>query len=40
MTKRIFAGHSSAKVKKMGEVWQKIDLFGPYSVSPNPLQKK
>jgi hypothetical protein len=38
-TKRIFAGRSSAKVKKMGEVWRKMVLFGPDSVPPNQLLK-
>jgi Transposase IS66 family len=36
-TKRIFVGYSSAMVKKICEVWQKIDLFGPDSVPPNQL---
>jgi hypothetical protein len=35
--KRIFVGHSSAMVKKMGEVWRKMSLFGPDSVPPNQL---
>jgi hypothetical protein len=37
-TKRIFEGRSSATVKKMCEVWRKMDLFGPDSLPPNPLQ--
>ena len=37
-TKRIFAGRSSATVKKICEVWRKMDLFGPDNVPPNQLQ--
>jgi molecular chaperone HscB len=35
--KLIFAGRSSAKACKMGEVWRKIGLFGPGAVPPNQL---
>jgi hypothetical protein len=37
--KRIFAGRSSATVKKMGEVWRKMGFFGPDSVPSNQLQQ-
>jgi hypothetical protein len=36
--KRIFAGRSSATVKKMGAVWREMGLFGPDSVPPYQLQ--
>jgi hypothetical protein len=37
-TKRIFAGRSSAMVKKIREVWRQMGLFGPESVPPKQLQ--
>jgi hypothetical protein len=39
-TKRIFAGHSSAMIKKICEVWRKMGLFWPDSVPPNQLLQK
>jgi hypothetical protein len=38
-TKRVFVGRSSAAVKKICKVWQKMGLFGPHSVPPNQLQQ-
>jgi hypothetical protein len=35
--KRIFVGRSSATVKKICEVWRKMDLFRQDSVPPNQL---
>jgi hypothetical protein len=35
--KQIFVGRSSATVKKICEVWQKMGLFGPDSAPPNQL---
>jgi hypothetical protein len=32
------SGRSSATVKKMGEVWRKMGLFGPDSVPLNHLR--
>ena len=36
-TKPIFAGRSSATVKKICPVWRKMGLFGPDSVPPHQL---
>ena len=37
-TKQIFAGRSSATLKKICEVWRKVGLFRPDCVPPNQLQ--
>jgi hypothetical protein len=36
-TKRFFVDSSITTVKKMGEVWRKMGLFGPDSVPLNQL---
>ena len=36
-TKWVFVSRSSATVKKISEVWWKMGLFGPDSVTPNQL---